>query len=456
MIRKNKKNQFPIFICLFSFALLALGFYYEYVANPKRILGKALNNISTNITQITNMSQFSTGLASNYTQVSNIKITANTNNYTPTINNNKKLITNYPIFIKNLNDLDTKVIKSIDTNNHKKFFSITSSLNGENLFEIKRLIENSTEYYYVSNYLNTYINNGNNNYFESLDSNTTTYENTEYLKKFLIKSIANNLDNTYFNSTVKEKTINNISKKYNVITLNIDNDKAKKLTKLVLNDVKNDPRAYKIFISYNPNFKNVKINKNTIIIPKNTDIKLNIYTDRYTYKIKKYELIKEKNNNNMVLTYEYNDENFGNGYVIRNNNIEYKYEYLSKKNSKQLTILTENDKKLGTINIEKTNTGIIFDLSIVTKEKELAINYIYNILNLKKNQSYDSEQQLTFRSTNENQEILNMDITINSKTSSKVKIEEDASDAVIERTLSKEEKETLNETIINTFNILNS
>ena len=157
----------------------------------------------------------------------------------------------------------------------------------------------------------------------------------------------------------------------------------------------------------------------------------------------------------MVLTYEYNDENFGNGYVIRNNNVEYKYEYLSKKNSKQLTILTENDKKLGTINIEKTNTGIIFDLSIVTKEKELAINYIYNILNLKKNQSYDSEQQLTFRSTNENQEILNMDITINSKTSSKVKIEEDASDAVIERTLSKEEKERLNEIIINTFNILN-
>lgn len=453
---KAKKNKFPTLICLFSLALLALGFYYEYVANPKRILGKTLNNISNNITETISMFKFSTGLDNNYTKTSNIKVTANTNNYTKSFKETNDLSINYKAFIKNLNELDTKVVKVMDTNNHKKFLSINSSLSGQKLIEIKRLIENSTDYYYVSNYLNTYINNGNNNYFESMDASTTVSENIYYLKDFLVKSIANNLDNTYFNSTVKKETINNISKKYNLITFSIDNDKAIKLAKLVLNDIKNDSKAYKIFISYNPNFKDTKINKNTIIIPKNTNLKLNIYTDKYTYKIKKYELIETKKDKSNILTYEYINDNIGTGSIIKNNNIEYKYEYIKKKNAKQVTIFTVNDKKTGTIEIEKTNTGIIFDISMAVEEKELEVNYIYNILNLKKNSSYDDEQQLTIRSTNENQEVLNMDITIKSTTTSKVKIEEDVSDAVIERTLSKEEKAKLNEIIINIFTILNS
>ena len=73
----KKKNKFPIFPFLLSIALLALGFYFELIANKERIFKKSINNIFENIIEVVNMFEFDTGLSNNYRKEADIKITSN-------------------------------------------------------------------------------------------------------------------------------------------------------------------------------------------------------------------------------------------------------------------------------------------------------------------------------------------------------------------------------------------
>ena len=58
--KKSKKNKFPILVFLLSIIMLLLGFYYECVASPSRILKKVLVNITSNITDVMDMFEFDT------------------------------------------------------------------------------------------------------------------------------------------------------------------------------------------------------------------------------------------------------------------------------------------------------------------------------------------------------------------------------------------------------------
>ena len=122
--------------------------------------------------------------------------------------------------------------------------------------------------------------------------------------------------------------------------------------------------------------------------------------------------------------------------------------------SKEMTLYNEYQ-KIGTVSIDKTKTGILFDLNIINNNKELSINYIMNLLNLKKGKSYNQEQQLTIR-TEVNNEPLNFDINVNTKVNNKAKIDEDTSSSIIERTLTKEDKTRLNNIFLDVISKLNS
>ena len=156
---------------------------------------------------------------------------------------------------------------------------------------------------------------------------------------------------------------------------------------------------------------------------------------------------------NITVTYEYKNKNEGIGDIIINNE-KYKYEYISKEMSKEMTLYNEYQ-KIGTVSIDKTKTGILFDLNIINNNKELSINYIMNLLNLKKGKSYNQEQQLNIR-IEVNNEPLNFDINVNTKVNNKTKIDEDTSSSIIERTLTKEDKNRLNNIFLDVISKLNS
>ncbi len=438
----KKKNKFPIFPFLLSIILLSLGFYFEFIANKERIFKTSLNNILKNIVEVVDMFEFDTGLANNYKKEANIKITSNSFNYNYVTKNNN-LTLNLGNIFRNLNQTNTKVTIINDLQNKKRFVHLQSNLNEKNLLELKNLTENSTQYYYVSGFQNNYINNGNDNYFESVNEKTSIMDNAKYLSNFIIDSITNNINKDKYKVTEEEK--------YKKISISLDKKTIEEITKKVIKDIKKDDKATNIILSTNKEIDDIKTN----IFSKNTNITFNTYVEKYTYKIKKYEIIytNSKTKENITITYEYKNKNEGIGDIIINNE-KYKYEYNSKEKEKEITLYTEYQ-KIGNISIEKTKTGILFDLNIVNNSKEITINYIMNLLNLKKGKSYNQEQQLTFR-TEVNNEPVNIDITINTKVTNKVKIDEDTSSSIIERTLSTEEKERLNNIFLDVISKLNS
>ena len=452
----KKKNKFPIFPFLLSIALLALGFYFELIANKERIFKKSINNIFENIIEVVNMFEFDTGLSNNYRKEADIKITSNSFNNTYLINQNniikkENLTLNIGNVFRNLNETNIKITSIKDLQNKKKFVHLQSSLKGVNLLELKKLTENSTQYYYVSGFINNYVNNGNDNYFEAIDQKTTIIDNAKYLSNFIIESITNNIKQNNYKTTEEKLTINNKEKNYKKISVFIDKNIADEITKNVIKDIKNDDRSSNIILSTNKEINDIK----TDIFPKNANLTINTYVENYTYKIKKYEIIyvNSKTKENITVTYEYKNKNEGIGDIIINNE-KYKYEYISKEMSKEMTLYNEYQ-KIGNVSIDKTKTGILFDLNIINNNKELSINYIMNLLNLKKGKSYNQEQQLNIR-TEVNNEPLNFDINVNTKVNNKTKIDEDTSSSIIERTLTKEDKTRLNNIFLDVISKLNS
>ena len=452
----KKKNKFPICPCLLSIALLALGFYFELIANKERIFKKSINNIFENIIEVVNMFEFDTGLSNNYRKEADIKITSNSFNNTYLINQNniikkENLTLNIGNVFRNLNETNIKITSIKDLQNKKRFVHLQSSLKGVNLLELKKLTENSTQYYYVSGFINNYVNNGNDNYFEAIDQKTTIIDNAKYLSNFIIESITNNIKQNNYKTTEEKLTINNKEKNYKKISVFIDKNIADEITKNVIKDIKNDDRSSNIILSTNKEINDIK----TDIFPKNANLTINTYVENYTYKIKKYEIIyvNSKTKENITVTYEYKNKNEGIGDIIINNE-KYKYEYISKEMSKEMTLYNEYQ-KIGNVSIDKTKTGILFDLNIINNNKELSINYIMNLLNLKKGKSYNQEQQLTIR-TEVNNEPLNFDINVNTKVNNKTKIDEDTSSSIIERTLTKEDKTRLNNIFLDVISKLNS
>ncbi len=452
----KKKNKFPIFTFLLSLVLLTLSFYFEFIANKERILKKSVSNIFENVIEVVDMFEFDTGLSNNYKKEADIKITSNSLNNTylteqNSITKKENLTLNLGNIFRNLNETNIKITSINDAQNKKRFLHLQSNLQGANLLELKCLTENSTKYYYVSGFLNTYVNNGNDNYFESIDEKTSIIDNTKYLSNFIIENITNNIKPSDYKITEEKLSINNEEKHYKKISIKIDKNIADEINKNIIKSIKNDDRSRKIILSTNKEIADFKTN----IFPKKASLILNTYVENYTYKIKKYEIIytNSKTKENVTVTYEYKNKNEGIGEIIINNE-KYKYEYTSKEKSKEINLYAENQ-KIGTISIEKTKTGILFDLGIVNNNKEVSINYIMNLLNLKEGKSYNQEQQLTIR-TEVNNEPLNFDVNINTKVNNKVKIDEDTSSSIIEKTLSDEDRTRLNNIFLDAITKLNS
>ena len=281
--KKSKKNKFPILVFLLSIIMLLLGFYYECVASPSRILKKVLVNITSNITDVMDMFEFDTKMPQSNTKTLTIKVSSNTNKYKSKLDlqkYNKKLSDiNYQNLTKNLNDTNTIVKIVTDAKNKKRLLTVDSFLGNTKLLNTKSLIENATEYHYDPTITSSYINLGNNTYFESVNDNTNTYDNLKYLHEYIVQELATNL--------IDKIKVEN-EKDYNKININLNSKDLNNILDTVIDNLKKDSKASTIITSYKKYFI---INKKELKISlKNVNIEFSIYTEKYTYNIKKYAI----------------------------------------------------------------------------------------------------------------------------------------------------------------------
>lgn len=446
--KKSKKNKFPILVFLLSIIMLLLGFYYECVASPSRILKKVLINITSNITDVMDMFEFDTKMPQSNTKTLTIKVSSNTNKYKSKLGlqkYNKKLSDiNYQNLTKNLNDTNTIVKIVTDAKNKKRLLTVDSFLGNTKLLNTKSLIENATEYHYDPTITSSYINLGNNTYFESVNDNTNTYDNLKYLHEYIVQELATNL--------IDKIKVEN-EKDYNKININLNSKDLNNILDTVIDNLKKDSKASTIITSYKKYF--IIDKKELKISLKNVNIEFSIYTEKYTYNIKKYAIHITDKKRNIDISYHPENKQTGSGSIKIDNN-QYKFEYKKANKTKEVILYDNANRKIGEISLEKTNTGVLFDSNTLINDNELNINYIYNILNLKKKKSYDEEQQLIIRHSSKEQEILNLDLVINTKVDAKSRILENNKDTIIKSSLTEQEQTNLNDRYINLFNELNN
>lgn len=440
---KILKNNYPFVMIIIAMIMISSGLYLNYHTNPKILLSKTFNNL-IKIVENTKSNEDITGISENFTLNSNIKFNIGNQSIQKSIDTkdaqNKNLITN-------LNNTTTNLTLVQDKTNKKMYASINSKLGQEELINAKYLVENATEYYYVKDIVNNYVNNGNSAYFEALNSATTTKENIIYILQMTSKSLEKRLKNEYFTKTKEQTLLNNKIKKLNKISLKLTDTTTKELVNNIIIDLKEDKKANQILTSIDKNFfKNIIDNENKIF-NYNEIITINMYITNLG-DIKKYELIyleKEKENK---LTYEAETEQI---YYIENNQIIYDIKYESSEDEKNLIFYNDQGEEQGKIVYDKTINRTLINGNLKRKSDIIDIIYDSSIEDIEKNISYTNKINFLLKVSSPTGNIVNTTININNNLKSSTMINEDTTASVFASSLTEDEEKLLNNKLSNTY-----
>ncbi len=428
--KKKKGKKLVVELIILGLILIAGGGVLTYFSSPSYVSKTVIKEFGEKVTELMN-SRIETGLEDNYKTTSNIKmnLTSDYFNALATMDSSYAMISN---LLKNLSNTENNVTIVQDKENKKLFFNLDSKLSGQSLINTKYLVENATAYYSIDGVTNTYVNNGNNNYFESLNSSTTTNENLKYLIEKIAESMANNLEKKYLSQSYIDE--------YKVVTITLTEKDLVTYGNKIINDLKSDEKANQIMTGYNANFKEVKLTEKELT--GTGTIKVNIYLDKILSQVSRYEF--ELENENKLIYYKENGKEI---IELVDPEETTTLEIENRGEKTEINIKDGSNASLGTITISKTSTNYDIVANITSEEATLDFGYNYQITNLKKNTSYDSAATITIKMSAQNTTIIDGTITVTSQTTSDTTITEDTSSSVLASTLSGTQTELLQQKI---------
>ena len=428
--KKKKGKKLVVELMILGLILIAGGGVLTYFSSPSYVSKTVIKEFGQKATELMN-SRIETGLEDNYKTTSNIKmnLTSDYFNALATMDSSYAMISN---LLKNLSNTENNVTIVQDKENKKLFFNLDSKLSGQSLINTKYLVENATAYYSIDGVTNTYVNNGNNNYFESLNSSTTTNENLKYLIEKIAESMANNLEKKYLSQSYIDE--------YKVVTITLTEKDLVTYGNKIINDLKSDEKANQIMTGYNSNFKEVKLTEKELT--GTGTIKVNIYLDKILSQVSRYEF--ELENENKLIYYKENGKEI---IELVDPEETTTLEIENRGEKTEMNIKDDSNTSLGTITISKTSTNYDIVANITSEEAALDFGYNYQITNLKKNTSYDSAATITIKMSAQNTTIIDGTITVTSQTTSDTTITEDTSSSVLASTLSGTQTELLQQKI---------
>lgn len=427
---KKKGKKSVVILIVLGLILVAGGVTLTYLSSPGYVSKTVIKEFSKKATEaMTNNTE--TGLEEDYKTISNIKMNLKSDYFQAlaTMDPSYAMISN---LLNNLSKTESNITMIQDKQNKKLFLNFDSKLAGQSLINTKYLVENATTYYAIDGVTNTYVNNGNNNYFESLNSSTTTNENIKYIIEKVAESMTNNLDESYLSESYTDE--------YKIITITMTEQNLVTYGNKIIEDLKNDDKANQIMTGYNPDFSKTKVTREDIAGIKT--IKINIYLDKILSQAKIYELELEDGDK-----ITYSKENGKEIVEITSGEETTVLEIAPQGKKTEITIKDDNDTSLGIITISKTSTNYDIVANIASEETTLDFGYNYQITNLKKGKSYDSSATITIKLTAQSTTILDGTITVTSQTTSDTTITEDTSSSVLASTLSGTQAELLQQKI---------
>ncbi len=273
----KKKRVIIIVIVLVILTAIAANIFRYIMRDPKRIFAAALDKFSDSVEEI--LPDDTTEFLDNYALKTNVDLTVQSDylEYFASLDPNYQLYLN---LVNNINQMDTEITTICDKKSKEQLTTIVSQLDGQELFNFKYLIQDQTAYYFLKNYLDTYINIGENQYFSDIETNSSSREIT-YIYNTVIRSIKRNLKSSYFRRNGD-----------NQIALIINNQVAEEMATNILEDLKADEKARAILEKYYPDFNQATISDNQIM-EEGSSIQLIVYTRPFTYSVRGYGLLIE-------------------------------------------------------------------------------------------------------------------------------------------------------------------
>lgn len=440
--KKGPNKIFGILLLLIAVIAIGAGIFLTYITSPKFIATETIKKMSENIVSFMDNNKTDTGLEENYKKTSTVTMNLQSD-YLTTLSQTDPSVVPYVNLLRNLTNTTSTTTMVQDIENSRLFLDYNTTLNEEPLINLKYLVENSTEYYYIDGVSQTYINNGNNNYFESLNSETSINDNTKYLIEKVGESLASHIEDSYLSSSYESD--------YKKITITLTEDDLVTVVNNVLSDLKKDSKASKILSGYNENFNDFEINKD--MISGLGTVEFNIYIDKVLGTVKKYDINLEESK--IELSYDDSTDQ-KELELIANNESVGKVQFSTNDGNITLNIVDDSNNVVGTISTTKTSTNYDIIMNLTLDTTIIDINYNNQITNLKKNTSYDSTTNIAINISSNNTTLINGTINITSNITNDTRIEEDTSTSVLASTLPAPKEQLLTEKMTTVFTRLMS
>lgn len=438
MENKKKKSKIVIIVLVVAIILLAGGITLSYLTSAKYVAKRAVKLMSENAVELANGRKTETGLEENFNKTSTIKVNLQSDYFQAL----QALSPDYQILsniLRNLSGVETQVTTIQDQKNKKMLVNFDSKLAGEELTNVKYLVDNATEYYFINGTTENYINNGNNGYFEALSSATTAQENTEYIIEKIGSSAANNIKDEYLSESYEDG-----NKK---VTITLTEDNMVEFLNNIIAELKEDSRANKIMTGYDKDFGKEKITKDDL--HDIGTVTINIYIDKFFGTVKRYEMTTSDNSG---ITY-YEEEN--KTLELRmNNELIAKLDITTSDDKMEAKITDGNGASIGSISISKTSTNYDVIANITTSTLTANFGYNSQITNLKKGNSYDSSTTVSLDVSANNVSLINGTIEVTSTTTNDTTINEDVSNSVLASTMTTSPTELIFQKVMEVMNRL--
>ena len=438
-IMKNKKVIMILsflILLLLSITFIWVGTYFNRLSSPKNIMGKVIDSISNRL-QNDFHDYTSHYLGDNYTMNSNIQFQLESEKLLKNKDQDVKALEQYR-FLQNLSHLQSNLIVMKDQKNEKYFASLQQKLGEEEVVNAKYVIDNSTEYYFVNHVLKNYVNNGNSSYFETLNSETTSLDNIDYLYSFILQSLKNQLKEEYFHVSMESEKISGEEHSVREVSFQITDKVIHNILKGILEDLQKDETSLKILTGIDEDFSKRKISSKTVFLEKDESYTIHIYTSTILCRPLKYEIVYLNGDEEKSIVYE-GDEMQGEFYYIENDQVQKRMVIHFEEQHVETILYNAKDDKIGTFQYNKDNTGISFDFDYDDTKEKYHFVYYSKYENVKEN-SFDNHQKLTIKVVRDKVGILDGTISVHTNFNKKVKIVEDVSNSVLASTLNDEQK----------------
>ena len=445
--KKKKPNKILFHIAvIISFALIGSGILLSFIATPQESMFYIFDTAIEKLKETPTKNTY-TGIGENISIKSNINLEIESQKYQESLLPEDQTIKN---LITNLNQTTSNLQFIHDKDNKKMLVKVASTKAENKILDLKLLVENSTEYFFIDGQIGNYVNNGNSTYFENINSETTSKDNIIYILEQVSKSLKKNISNDEFR-TIKEKIdINGKPRNLNKTTIEFDNTRLIQLFNNVLEDLKSDERSKNILIGYDNDFMKTKISKNKIYLKKDEKLSVYMYKDFFG-KVEKYEIIKKEGENEFRYTYEPSTNLI---YIVENNIVKKKLQLSLDKNKTEIIIYDSQDTELGKLTYTSSDDKKTLTYLMKENNEITDVSFESKITDLKKKKSYTEVIDLKLKYYTETENILNLKVKLNNQVSSDTKIEEDTSNAIFASTLEEEKEVLIDKRINETYEIL--